>query len=176
MQVDEVEVTTAVEVEELPREFLFPLTPVDVEFTKRFAKNPFGYTCSICDRLWFLNDLFPIPINKINDDFKVLLTDTFANENVLQLKLCSTCTQSVKKAQIPRLSKSNGFWYPLYPDHLPPLDPTTARLVSLRFPFMQIRTLRTGSKGIVGQAINIPVDVSTEVSFLGSWKMIVLSM
>ncbi|GFV09503.1 uncharacterized protein TNCV_3159001 [Trichonephila clavipes] len=27
------------------------------DFQKRFVGNPFGYGCSICDRLWFRNDL-----------------------------------------------------------------------------------------------------------------------
>ena len=29
----------------------------DIEFSKRFSENKFGFTCSVCDRLWFGNDL-----------------------------------------------------------------------------------------------------------------------
>jgi hypothetical protein len=45
---------------------------------------------------------------------------------------------------------------------LPPLDSISARLISPRLPFIQIRRLRyEGNYGIVGQVINVPVDVNT---------------
>jgi hypothetical protein len=49
--------------------------------------------------------------------------------------------------------------------HLPPLDCINERLVALRLPFMQIRRLRhqMGRYGIVGQVINVPVDVNNKV-------------
>lgn len=50
---------------------------------------------------------------------------------------------------------------------LPALDPISARLVSPRLPFMQIHRLRyDGSYGIIGQVINVPVDVDTMVQQL----------
>jgi hypothetical protein len=50
---------------------------------------------------------------------------------------------------------------PQKPRGLPNLDPISERLISPRLPFMQIRRLRhEGSYGIVGQVINVPVDVN----------------
>lgn len=73
---------------------------------------------------------------------------------------------SLNALNIPRLSVINGFHYPKYPCDLPPLDVVSERLVSPRIPFMQIRRLRFvyGSKAIIGQVINVPVDVCKMVS------------
>ena len=51
---------------------------------------------------------------------------------------------------------------PPKPTHLPPLDDISARLISPRLPFMQVTRLQhaTGAKAIVGQIVNLPVDVS----------------
>ncbi|GFT97139.1 ATP-dependent DNA helicase [Trichonephila clavipes] len=62
----------------------------------------------------------------------------------------------------------NGFKYPQFPSHLPPLDILSERLISPRIPFMQIRRLRhvNGQYGILGQIINVPVDVDTMIKSL----------
>ncbi|XP_049514317.1 uncharacterized protein LOC119432693 [Dermacentor silvarum] len=66
------------------------------------------------------------------------------------------------------MSTCNGFNYPEYPTHLPPLDCISERLISPRLPFMQIRRLRNavGNFGVVGQVVNVPVDVNTMVTSL----------
>ena len=138
----------------------------DVEFEKQFVQNPFGYECSICDRLWFKQDLKSIIHLNLTAEFRRTLEEEFDKEIIDTFSICCTCKQSVMKSKIPRYSRTNGFTYPSYPDHLPSLDPIAERLVSIRFPFRQIRRLRTGSKGIIGQVINIPVDIPTEVTKL----------
>ena len=60
---------------------------------------------------------------------------------------------------------SNGFKYPPKPD-LPTLDAITERLISSRLPFTQLRRIRYERHGIVGQVVNMPVDVNTIVTFL----------
>jgi hypothetical protein len=59
--------------------------------------------------------------------------------------------------QVPSLPSSNGFTYPPYPTHLPPLDCIRERLLAPRLPFMQIGRLRLQIIGyvIVGQVINV---------------------
>ena len=111
----------------------------------------------MCDRLWFQNDLRNLPKNSIP-----LVTESFPSENILEFKVCSTCYKSLGENKIPRLSRTNGFVYPEYPTELPPLDIITERLVSPRIPFMPICRLRFmhGSKGIIGQVINVPVNVN----------------
>lgn len=140
-----------------------PRSLADIEFDKRFTSNPFGFSCSVCDRLWFERDLRPSPIRA-----KQLLTSEFPNENVDTFQTCDNCYRCLCKNSIPRLSRSNGFRYPAFPSHLPPLDVITERLISPRLPFMQIRRLRfvKGSKAIVGQVINVPVDVNNMIQSL----------
>jgi hypothetical protein len=61
---------------------------------------------------------------------------------------------------MPRLATENGFVYADAHTGLPPLDPLSVQLLSLRLPFMQVRRLRYDfAYGIVGQVINVPVDV-----------------
>jgi hypothetical protein len=82
--------------------------------------------------------------------------------DVAQFKVCVTCTATLDRDQVPSLSSSNSFMNPHYPAHLPSLDCTSERLVTLRLPFMQIRRLRhqIGEYGIVGQVINVLVVVN----------------
>jgi hypothetical protein len=73
--------------------------------------------------------------------------------DVAQFKARVTCIVTLHSDQVPSLSSSNGFTYPLHPTYWPPLDCISARLVAPRLPFMQIRRLRhqMGGYGIVGQ-------------------------
>ncbi|UYV71077.1 hypothetical protein LAZ67_8001639 [Cordylochernes scorpioides] len=91
--------------------------------------------------LWFKNDLKTITALQLK-----VISDWYVKEN-RQLrkedytKSCNTCRQSLNK-------------------RLPPLDPISERLVSPRLPFMQVRRLRHDfSYGIIGQVINVPVNV-----------------
>ncbi|GFU34277.1 uncharacterized protein TNCV_4347731 [Trichonephila clavipes] len=87
----------------------------DKRFKTVFEANPFGLSCSVCDRL-------------------------------------CTCSKSIDANKIPTLSL---------------LDPISIRLISPQLPFMQIRRLRYESNyGIVGQVINVPVDVNNMVQQL----------
>jgi hypothetical protein len=88
--------------------------------------------------------------------------------DVAQFKACVTCTATLDRDQIPSLSSSDGFTYPPYPTHLPPLDCISETFVAPRLSFMQIRRLRhqMGGYGIVGQVINVPVEVNNMVTTL----------
>ncbi|GFQ91239.1 hypothetical protein TNCT_55621 [Trichonephila clavata] len=58
----------------------------------------------------------------------------------------------------------------------PALHPISARLVSSRVSFMQILLLRYGgSYGIIGQVINLPMDVWTQwcSSYRVNWMMVI---
>jgi hypothetical protein len=117
------------------------------------------------------NDLMREHWNAANERVRAVLTDnpfdwcllktTFPGEEVAAFHLCGTCCKALDANKVPTLSPSNGFKYPPKPVGLPPLDPISARLISPRLPFMQIRRLRyEGNYGIVGQVINAPVDVN----------------
>ncbi|XP_042144304.1 uncharacterized protein LOC120842920, partial [Ixodes scapularis] len=132
-------------------------------FQRLFRDNPFGSVCSVCDRLWFQNDLQPLP-----DRCHETLEQSFPNSDLTQFKLCSTCIQSVHKGHIPHLSSSNGYVYPPKPAHLPQLNAVSERLISPRIPFMQLRRLMhgAGQHGIKGPVVNVCVDVDDMVTML----------
>ena len=82
-----------------------------------------------------------------------------------KVKLCSTCRTVIRERKIPRSAGCKGFRYPSKPN-LPDLNPITRRLLSPRIPFMQIRRLQrqSGSYTIVGQVINVPIDLQSTIS------------
>jgi hypothetical protein len=92
----------------------------------------------------------------------------FPDIDVAQFKAYVTCTATLDRDQVPSPSSTNSFMYTPYPVHLPPLDCISKRLVAPRLPFMQIRKLRhqMGGYGIVGQVINVLVDVNNMVMTL----------
>jgi hypothetical protein len=107
-----------------------------------------------------------------------LLEATFPGEEAAAFRLCGTCCKVLDANKMPTLLLSNGFKYPPKPVGLPPLEPISARLISPRLPFMQIRRLRyEGNYGIVGQVINVPVDVNIWCSSCRvRWMMTMPSM
>jgi hypothetical protein len=85
----------------------------------------------------------------------------FPGENTAQFKICNNCYKVCKTNNIPPMSRRNGSAYS------PKLHPLTERHISPRIPYMQIRRLRReGSYGIIGQVINVAVDVDTMVRSL----------
>lgn len=129
------------------------------EFKKKFLDNTFGHACCVCDRLWFVKDT-----HEVNDSHIAFL-HTWNDGELLHLNfdkkvICSNCKQFINKSEMPQMAKWNGFQYPDIPTHLPPLNIITERLIAPRIAFMQIRRLRRDfSYGILGQVINVPVDV-----------------
>lgn len=107
------------------------------EFNNRFINNEFGFPCSVCDRLWFKDDL-----KLLTEAGMGVLLETGHFSSVERFSVCQTCRKSLKRNLVPNLSTSNGFFYPNYPLGLPPLGPIEERLISPRLPFMQIRRLR----------------------------------
>ncbi|CAI6361504.1 unnamed protein product [Macrosiphum euphorbiae] len=132
-------------------------------FEDKFINNPFGYPCSVCDRLWFQQDLKPAG-NKYETILKTIVPD-IPNKDIM---LCNTCRASLTKDKIPVMATYNGFKYPAIPSCLPALNLVEERLISPRLPFMNIRRLRhvTGQYGIYGQVINVPVSVNNMVKSL----------
>ncbi|EDS42392.1 conserved hypothetical protein [Culex quinquefasciatus] len=135
----------------------------DIAFHKKFTENKLGDYCNVCERIWFSNDLRPI-----TSDGGRVLVEAGHFESVAGFKVCQTCNNSLRNGKVPTLSTSNGFTYPEKPANLPPLDPITERLIAPRLPFMQIRRLShaRGSYTIIGQIINVPVDVNEMVRML----------
>lgn len=61
-------------------------TPADIEFSLQFLQNPFGYAFSICNCLWFKNDL-----SKISDKNydKNILIKAFLAEDISNFEICA---------------------------------------------------------------------------------------
>ena len=96
-----------------------------------------------------------------------LLAEDFGDEDISAFKLCSTCMKNCRKNKLPAMSRSNGYEYPSVPANSGKLNLLSERIISPRLPYMQIRRLRhNGSYGIIGQVINIAVDVDTMVRSL----------
>ncbi|CAF4915843.1 unnamed protein product [Pieris macdunnoughi] len=77
------------------------------EFKKKFLDIPFAYPCSVCNRLWFQDDLkSPSP------EHIEILTQIIPNTPAKNTKLCNTCIQALNKKNIPSMSTFNGFKYP----------------------------------------------------------------
>lgn len=133
------------------------------KFDKLFVSNEFGSACSVCDRLWFASDVRPVLQRHINT-----LRAYFRDDDVERFVACSNCYRHLEMGNMAPMSRWYGFRYPPKPPHLPPLDDISARLISPRLPFMQVRRLQhdTGSKAIVGQIVNVPVDVSEMIRTL----------
>lgn len=121
-------------------------------------KNKFGHTCRICDRLWFERDL-----KKVEDQHLRIIGPIFGDE-ARSFSVCANCFKCLNNNKLPVLCTTNGFTYPPKPLGLPKLNPISTRLISPRIPFMSIRRLTRDSQyGIIGQVINIPIDVNSTI-------------
>ncbi|GIY00702.1 ATP-dependent DNA helicase [Caerostris darwini] len=77
---------------------------------------------------------------------------------------CKTCSDHIRKRNVPNLAANYGFRYPEQPSCLSELNDLEVRLVALRIPFMQIRELgRNRQYGIKG---SVPNDLHKSVDCL----------
>ncbi|CAG9563093.1 unnamed protein product [Danaus chrysippus] len=131
-------------------------------FENLFENNLFGFSCTVCETLWFENDLKRPP-----SSCSAILEQICPTVSVQDILVCATCRVSLVAGKIPNLSVYNGFSYPPKPN-LPELDLVSERLISPILPFMQIRRLRYVKEqyGISGQVINVPVENNNMVQFL----------
>jgi hypothetical protein len=97
-----------------------------------------------------MNDLIQVKEKHIS-----VIAPEFPDMDVAQFKAYVSCTVTTLRN-------------PPHPTHLPQLDCISERLVAPRLQFMQIRRLRhqMGGYCIVGQVINVPVDVNNIVTTL----------
>ncbi|GIY11686.1 ATP-dependent DNA helicase [Caerostris darwini] len=80
---------------------------------------------------------------------------------------CKTCSDHIRKRNVPNLAANYGFRYPEQPSCLSELNDLEERLVALRIPFMQIRELGWDRQyGIKGSVTNVPNDLHKSVDCL----------
>lgn len=70
------------------------------EFMDKFTNNPFGHICTICDRLWFKEDLKQ-PVEAHQE----ILYKILPNKYVEDILACNTCFSSLSKDKIIFISK-----------------------------------------------------------------------
>jgi hypothetical protein len=54
-------------------------------FEKHFINKRFGYSCNVCDQLWFEQDLKQVTNNHLH-----ILAREFVDEDASQFKVCAT--------------------------------------------------------------------------------------
>jgi hypothetical protein len=82
-------------------------------FENHFINSRFGYSCNVCDRLCFEQDLKQVTNNHLD-----ISAREFVDEDISQFKVCATCWLSLNKLKISALSRSNGVVCPPYPTDL----------------------------------------------------------
>ncbi|KAH7937433.1 hypothetical protein HPB49_012205 [Dermacentor silvarum] len=150
----------------------------DARFKRDFLDRIFGHSCKVCDRLWFDNNLTWIG-NIQNDTHRTKALSVLCNEfdasydgksktDYNDYVVCAPCKDSLIAGRVPAMSVSYGYRYPPQPDHLPKLNTVEERLIAPRLPFMSIRRLThgNGQYGIIGQVVNVPIEVPMLVQCL----------
>lgn len=135
-------------------------------FKSTFLDDEYGLVCGVYDRLWFKKILKKITDKQIKaiQHWHTINKRVLSQEELQSITKFNLCTNWLNRKKMPSLAKWNGFFYPEIPSHLPLLDPITESFISPRLPFMVIRRLFFDfSYGIIGQIINVPVDVPTVV-------------
>jgi hypothetical protein len=137
------------------------------EYNSNIREGP-TYVCSSCGGLWYRTSVCKGDIEKFHakgcDDG--IISQIF-NCNGNKQKghfFCSTCWKSVNRTipKIPKLCLTNGFSFPMIPPQLADLTPLEERLVSLRLPFCQIRSLGADRQfGMKGNIVNVMNDLDT---------------
>ncbi|GIY15675.1 ATP-dependent DNA helicase [Caerostris darwini] len=80
---------------------------------------------------------------------------------------CETCSDRIRKRNVPNLAANYGFQYPEQPSCLSELNDFKERFVALRIPFIQIRELGwVRQYGIKGSVTNVPNDLHKSVDCL----------
>ena len=127
-----------------------------------------SYVCTCCQQLWFEHSVRPISSLE-----KMSLDKTFLEKcttNVVSVDddewICNTCVNNLKKLRIPKMSVKNGMHLPERPKELE-LTNLEERLISLRIPFMQIRSLSSGGQfSLRGSVVNVPAQIEPTIRAL----------
>ncbi|OXA55077.1 ATP-dependent DNA helicase PIF1 [Folsomia candida] len=126
-------------------------------FRFEIADQP-RWICSSCGGLWYRSSMHPTTTETVR---KLHPKKPFAHMKVDgKYFLCGTCYDSIKNGDVPRLCLSNGLHFPPIPNQLQNMTTLEERLVALRLPFAQIRSLGSDRQyGIRGGVVNVPNDM-----------------
>ncbi|OXA48651.1 uncharacterized protein LOC110855134 [Folsomia candida] len=116
------------------------------------------WICGSCGGLWYRSSMHPTTMEVVR---KLHPKKPFAHLKVDgKYFLCGTCHDLLKSGDVPRLCMSNGLYFPPIPHQLQSMTSLEERLVALRLPFAQIRSLGSDRQyGIRGGVVNVPNDM-----------------
>ena len=144
-------------------------------FTFEEAVNKFNeaikvscsYVCSSCHQTWFKQSVKTVSSLSKNIDTPLLLQCLTGYHSVANEEwICNTCINNIRHGKVPRLSVLNGMGFP---EQIPELklNSLEERLISLRIPFMQIRTLNSGGQfSLKGSVVNVPTEIEPTIRAL----------
>jgi hypothetical protein len=138
------------------------------EYKRSIQSGP-TYICSCCGGLWYKKSVQKVTTEKLRSfgaDDNVVEAASELPQNG-QYFLCSTCFRKVKRNKVPKAALTNGFKFPMVPDVVTDLTSLEERLVALRLPFMQIRSLGVDRQyGLSGSIVNVTNDLDISVNSL----------
>jgi len=115
--------------------------------------------CTYCGSLWFRSSVHSVSTTNLENKHSPQFLGKILYLSSGEAWICRTCYIYVQKGQVPRLE------FPKIPDVLKNLTTLEERLVALRLPFLQIRSLGVDRQcGMKGNVVHIPNDVDTSVS------------
>ena len=140
---------------------------VQEKFFKNIEDGP-THRCMCCDRLWMQKNLTKRSKSDLrNNGFTEDQIQIIFSRDKEVGEFCKTCTYNIRNKSIPQLAANYGFRYPEQPACLAALNDLEERLVALRIPFMQIRTLgRDRQLGIHGSVTNVPLEMQKSIGSL----------
>ena len=128
-----------------------------------------SYVCTCCHQLWFRQSVKDVSTflasSSIDTHLLKRCKTGFISENGIEW-ICSTCLCNIRQGKLPKLSVNNGMEFPEKPPELD-LNNLEERLISLRIPFMQIRSLNSGGQfSLKGSVVNVPTDIEPTIRAL----------
>ena len=131
------------------------------QYRTSIAEGP-TVICSCCGGLWYQKSVRRISETCLSDIGKEFVQSILNYDQGNSNTFCKTCWSAVtaKTPKIPKLSLSNGFQFPVVPPVIADLTSLEERLVALRLPFYQIRTLGSDRQcGLKGSVVNVINDL-----------------
>ena len=126
-----------------------------------------SYVCSSCNQIWFKQSVKLLSSVSKSIDSSLMTQCITGHRSVgNQEWICNTCSNNLRQGKIPRLSVVNGM---SFPEQLPELklNSLEERLISLRIPFMQIRSLNSGGQfSLKGSVVNVPTEIEPTIRAL----------
>ena len=139
-------------------------------FFNAIANGP-NYYCACCCRGFFRDQVVKLT-NEVREKtvfHEGVQIDWFVNVSSIDegCYICRTCRDHVSNSRLPKLGVANCNDLPTIPDFIKNLNDGEERLVSPRTFFIRVQSLGIGAqKGIVSNAVNVPIPLEQTVSQL----------